>query len=140
MNHPETNSPGPDRRPRQKKPPRDGRSPARAWLHSNHARCGLITLFCAVILLVLFYVAARPERYDLSVGSVSPATITATKDVEDTVTTAERRRSAAAAIEPTYHLDETAADTVNALLKQVFEELRSVQLYGLTLRSPEDTA
>ena len=57
----------------------------------------------------------------------------------DEITTGERRRVAASAVEPTYHLDETAADEVNLQLRQVFDELRNVQLYGLTLRTPEDT-
>ena len=69
-------------------------------------------------------------------GAISRYTITATKDVVDQVTTDERKRAAAAAVEPTYHLDEDAADTVSADLKQVFNELRNVQLYGLTLRTP----
>ena len=57
----------------------------------------------------------------------------------DEVTTEERRKAAAAAVEPTYHLDETAFETVVTNLSNVFSEMRNVQLYGLTLRGPDDT-
>ena len=65
-----------------------------AWIHSAGARCTLVLVVGAVILFVLFCAACTQQRYDLSVGSMSHQTITATKAVQDTVTT-ESRRSAA---------------------------------------------
>ena len=113
----------------------------RAWLHSVQARCALVVTIGTLVLCALFCLASAPQHYDLKVGSISQATISATRDVVDEVTTEERRKAAAASVEPTYHLQEGAADEVMNSLRAVFAELRSVQLYGLTLRPgdlPED--
>ena len=62
----------------------------------------------------------------------------------DELTTENRRQAAADAVEPTYHLKEGASDEVMQHLTAVFDELRIVQQYGLTLRqdgeSEEETA
>ena len=60
----------------------------------------LIGLMTYVLLFGLLIAAARPEQYDLKVGQVSPLTITATKDVEDTVTTQQLIDAAVAAVQP----------------------------------------
>lgn len=118
---------------------KQGRSRFSAWLHSTKAKCALAVLLGSMMLLAMFCASCAPQRYNLKVGAISHQTITATKDVVDVVTTEERRKAAANAVEPTYHLQEGAADEVVTHLKQVFDELRSVQLYGLMLRTPEDT-
>lgn len=83
---------------KEKKPKKDGRSRLSAWLHSVQARCVLITTVACLVILGLFIAACAPERYDVRVGSISHAMITATKDVVDHVTTEERRRAAAQAV------------------------------------------
>lgn len=125
---------------------REGRRPRKAgqhrfsaWLHTSAAKCTGIVLIACVFLVVMFCFACAPQRYDLKVGSISRHTITATKDVVDEVTTQERKNVAAAAVEPTYHLQEGASEQVLSQLASVFDELRLVQQYGLTLRDPEDT-
>ena len=55
------------------------------WLHGAGAKCALIYAVGTLVLLVLFAAACAPQRYSLSVGAISHQTITATKDVEDTV-------------------------------------------------------
>lgn len=111
-----------------------------AWLHSVEARCTLIVLAGSLALFLLFSLASAPERYSLKIGTISHQTITATKDVVDQLTTEERRNAAANAVEPTYHLQEGAAETVMADLDGIFSELRTVQQYGLTLREEGETA
>lgn len=111
-----------------------------AWLHSVEARCTLIVLVGSLALFLLFGLACAPERYSLKIGAISHQTITATKDVVDQLTTEERRNAAASAVEPTYHLQEGATETVMADLDAIFSELRTVQQYGLTLREEGDTA
>lgn len=111
-----------------------------AWLHSVEARCTLIVLAGSLALFLLFSLASAPERYSLKIGAISHKTITATKDVVDQLTTEERRTAAANAVEPTYHLQEGASETVMADLENIFNELRTVQQYGLTLREEGDTA
>ena len=76
------------------------------WLHGAGAKCALIYAVGTLVLLVLFAAACAPQRYSLSVGAISHQTITATKDVEDTVTTESRRREASVRVEATYHFQE----------------------------------
>lgn len=116
-----------------------GRSRFAGWLHSTKAKCDFIILFGSVLLFLIFCVASAPQRYDLQIGTISHQSISASRDVVDVVTTEERKRVAAAAVEPTYHLKEGASDEVLAHLRQVLEELHAVQNYGLKLRTAEDT-
>ncbi|MBQ8654610.1 MAG: HDIG domain-containing protein [Clostridia bacterium] len=104
------------------------------WFHSVEARCTLIVAIGTLAIFGLFSLASAPQRYNLSVGSISHQTITATKDVVDEIATADRRSAAAAAVEPTYHLQEGASEEVMSSLEGLLAELRTVQQYGLTLR------
>lgn len=104
------------------------------WFHGIEARCTLVLLIGALALFGLFSLASAPQRYSLSVGSISNTTITATKDVVDEIATADKRTAAANAVEPTYRLKEGASESVLSDLDKVFDELRTVQQYGLTLR------
>ena len=82
------------------------------WLHGAGAKCALIYAVGTLVLLVLFAAACAPQRYSLSVGAISHQTITATKDVEDTVTTESRRREASVRVEATYHFQEGVTESV----------------------------
>ena len=108
-----------------------------AWFHGSSAKCALIILAGSLAMYLLFCLACAPQRYSLRVGAISHQTITATKDVEDTVTTEQRRKAAADAVEPTYHLKEGATEEVLASLDSLFNELRVVQQYGQTLRNAD---
>ena len=110
------------------------------WFHGIEARCALVVLLGGLALFGMFSLASAPQRYSLSVGSISHHTITATKDVVDEITTAERRTAAANAVEPSYHLKEGASEEVMSSLEKLFDELRTVQQYGLTLRGENVTA
>lgn len=110
----------------------------RQWLRSADAKCFAVILAGALLLYALFCAASAPKRYNVTVGSISHQTITATKDVVDELTTEQRRRAAAADVEPTYHLAEGASDEVLEKLESIFNELRVVQQYGLTLRQADE--
>ena len=112
----------------------------KSWLHTASARCCWILLLGWVILSLTLSLACAPERYALTVGSISRQTIAATKDVVDEITTQEARRAAANAVEPSYRLKEGVSDQVLTTLSQVFDDLRKVQQYGITLREESDTA
>ena len=109
------------------------------WLKSNNAKGMMLILLGGLLIFGLFCLSSAPKRYDLSVGAISHQTITATKDVEDTLATEERRKAAAAAVEPTYHQVEDASEEVMRTLDTVFGELRLVQQYGQTLRREDET-
>lgn len=65
---------------------------------------------------------------------MAPKTITAGKDIEDTITTQRRRQQAADAVAPVYHKDETVEQTVLADMESAFSELRSVRELGEQIR------
>ena len=80
----------------------------------------LIIVVSYCLLAVIIGLATLPSRYDIRVGQVSPVTITATKDVEDTVTTNQRREAAAKAVEPSYVQDSTVAPEVLSSVATAF--------------------
>ena len=104
------------------------------WFRHVNTRSTLLIVVFGLAALALLYAAITPKRYDLRVGTVSRHTITATRDVEDTVATEEKKKAAANAVEPTYIFQEGASEEVLQNLSEVFTELRTVQQYGLTLR------
>jgi len=99
-------------------------------LHSTTARCVYSLIAGTAVLCLLLMVAITPKRYDLKVGSISPATITASKEVIDEIATRQQQDAAAAAVDPTYIYKEDVSglvmDDLNAILKQV----SGVQQYG----------
>lgn len=123
---------------RVRKPSRTG-APLGVRFRSAATRCALIITAASLVLIAIFFLVSAPKRYQLTVGSISRYTITAARDVVDEITTTTRRDAAAAAVEPTYHLREGASDETMGNLTAVFDELRNVQQYGLTLRREGDT-
>ncbi len=111
----------------------------KSWFHTASARCCWILLLGWIILSLTLSLACAPERYALTVGSISRQTIAATKDVVDEIATQDAKRTAANAVEPSYRLNEGVSDMVLTTLSQIFDDLRKVQQYGLTLRNEDDT-
>ena len=109
----------------------------REWIHSPASKCVLLILAAFVIILVTFLCVCTPKKYDLYVGSISHVTVNATKDIVDEVTTEEKKKAAADAVEPSYYLQQGVKEEVLSSLESVFQELRTVQQYGLTLRSSD---
>lgn len=107
------------------------------WLTGNGLKCTLAVTLPAVLLFMLFCLACMSARYSLQVGDIAHQTITATKNVEDTVATEQARREAAASVESSYHLVEGASEEVLTKLDAVFHELGYVQQYGQNLRHTE---
>lgn len=103
------------------------------WLRGVGFKVDMVIAVSALLAFGLFCLISTPVRYDLQVGSIAPVTITASKDVLDEYTTEERRKAAANAVEPTYHLAEGTAEEVLTNLSALFSELRTVQQYGMTL-------
>ena len=89
--------------------------------------CVLVALMTYVLLFGMLVAAARPEQYDLRVGQVSPITITATKDVEDTVTTQQLIDIAVAAVQPNYVSDTTVMPQVMQGLEDCFRAMAEIR-------------
>ena len=108
------------------------------WFHSSACKSACILLVGFILAFLLYCVFCAPQQYDLSVGSIAHETISATKDVVDEVTTEERRQTAAAAVEPSYRFQEGIKEEVLSSLKDVFNELRTVQQYAMTLHEDQN--
>ncbi len=109
------------------------------WIHSASSRCFLMYLLTSLLILLLFFLVCVPKKYSLSVGSISHDTINATKDVVDEVNTQEKKNAAAAAVEPTYRFQQGVKEEVLINLGKAFDELRTIQQYGVTLRTENST-
>ena len=110
----------------------------RTWLRSSSSICALLILATFVIILGIYLCVCTPRKYDLRIGSISHVTVDATKDVVDEVTTEEKRNAAAETVEPKYVFQQGVKEEVLSSLSDVFQELRTIQQYGLTLRPSGD--
>ena len=64
-------------------------------------------------------------------------TVDATKEVIDEVTTEEKRAAAEATVEPTYRFQQGVKEEVLSSLEDTFNELRTIQQYGVTLKKDD---
>ena len=87
----------------------------------------LIVLATGLLLAFMLAYSVTPEQYDLQVDQASPITITASRDVEDAVTTQALIDQAVAAVQPYYRNDTTVAPAVLADLDAAFTALESLR-------------
>lgn len=114
----------------------DGNRPSwLQWFRTDLFKCILMDVTCFALILMLFFLICVPKKYNLSVGSISHDTINATKDVVDEVATQEKKNTAAAQVEPTYRFQQDVKEEVMNALADSFNELRTIQQYGITLRT-----
>lgn len=100
---------------------------------------GVVLLAVGMFLMACIYMlASTPERYNLTVGSIAPETITATRDVVDEITTIQRRQAAAAAVQPSYHLIDGVEAEVLQKLNLVMDEMKAVINYSDLLLSESE--
>ena len=85
---------------------------------------GLVTYLTLYAMLVA---TISPDQYDLRVGQVSPITITASRDVEDTLATQQLKDAAMNAIQPSYYTDSEAQTKVMENLQSAFLRLETVR-------------
>ena len=101
----------------------------------SHKSKQIIFAVCLYLLILLVcIVSITPKQYDLSIGEVSPVTITASKDVVDEISTERRRVLAAEAVSPVYYKDDSVSNAVMADLEKTFSEMRSVRELGQQIR------
>ena len=85
---------------------------------------GLITYF---VLYAMLVATISPDQYDLRVGQVSPITITASRDVEDSIATQQLKDAAMKAVQPSYYTDSEAQNKVMENLRSAFLRLETVR-------------
>jgi len=86
----------------------------------------MIAAAAVAALFLMMASAIAPERYDLKVGEVSARTITASKDVTDTITTQMLVEAAVREVQPSYQSDEDVMPEVLAKLEDSFAQLRAL--------------
>ena len=110
-------------------------------LHNLFQRLGergkrlLLATGVYLVFLLIAVFSVSPEQYDLKTGDVAPATITASRDIVDEITTERRRASAQNTVSSVYYKDETVADQVLSDMEACFTELRAVRELGAQIRS-----
>jgi putative nucleotidyltransferase with HDIG domain len=90
----------------------------------------LMSLFIAIAAYVALFLlmagALSPERYDLKVGEVATRTITASKDVKDTITTNMLIEAAVREVQPSYQSDDSVMPEVLSNIEDSFAQLRAL--------------
>lgn len=108
-------------------------------LQSERAKCLYVLTAGGLVLLLLFWIAITPERYNLKVGDISHTTITASKDVVDEISTSRQREEAARHVEPTYLYKDNVASEVKQNLTNIMTQVNAVQQYGQGVLSQNAT-
>ncbi len=122
-----------------KMPGKDGNKKLSAFVHSRTLMSVLMLMLGFALVFCVFMVVATPKRHDLKVGDISDTTITATKDIEDTIATQKLRDAAAASIvDGTTKLDTTITATVDESVLSVLSAmtLAREQYDAVTLATP----
>lgn len=87
----------------------------------------VVSVIIGVITLILIYalvaVSITPVKYDLVVGQEAPATITANKDIEDTISTQAAKDAAKEAVSPMYTVDEGITTSVKQDIANAFDNM-----------------
>lgn len=91
--------------------------------------------FSIILIAILYLVSvflpvltAMPPEVSLNAGDICSETITATKEIEDTVATQLLREEAMQKVEPIYVLDDTVLKSVTDNIKNDFEAVKKVRL------------
>ena len=99
------------------------------WLRSDLFKCILMDIAAYLIILVIFFFVCVPKKYDLSVDSIAPETIKATRDVIDEEETNKQKDEQAAKVPDCYV-------SITEALEIAFRELQAVHQYAQSLVEP----
>ena len=114
------------------------RADIKAWFHSVSFKCFLLIIAAGILVFTVFLFVCTPKRYDLTEGVRAHETILATRDVVDEVRTQEKQETAVAKVELVYKYRNVTQEVMTAL-DEAFEELRTIQQYGESLRLNNQT-
>ncbi len=84
----------------------------------------LLYLICAAVMVL----GAIPPVREFAVGSISPETVTATRDIVDEYTTEANRQLEMQKVQPIYKIDEAVASEATANLQAAFDQLEQVRV------------
>lgn len=107
---------------------------------SSVIRSVLIGVIAFMLLFALLLTGIAPDQYDIHVGQPSSKTVYATKDVEDSVTTEQKRQAAANQVEPSYKSVDTSVNTaVLSDMQHSFEAILKLKAEFASLGGSEIT-
>lgn len=96
-------------------------------------RQGFVAALIGVLTLLLVYslvaLSVTPVKYDIKAGDVAPATITASREITDTVTTDQLKAQAIAAVSPMYSSNEESTRAVKDNISAFFDNMLPVLDY-----------
>lgn len=95
----------------------------------QRAAAVIIIAITFAIVYALTALSVMPVRYDIEAGDVAPATITASRDIEDKITTETARAEARKAVEPVYTKDESVTAAVIKQVSSYFDGAESAAEY-----------
>lgn len=82
--------------------------------------CVGILAACFVLMYLIVLTVASPRQYELQVGDIAPQTITATKDVEDSMTMDKLKAEARNSVQTVTIRDEQVAERISEELTRIF--------------------
>ncbi|MGI5850016.1 MAG: HD family phosphohydrolase [Christensenellales bacterium] len=89
---------------------------------SNQRAVAVITSVVTLIIVFIFVaISVTPVKYDIAAGEVAPATITAGREVVDTVSTQAAAEEAKALVQPVYTIDETVTANIKQHINGFFD-------------------
>lgn len=91
----------------------------------------LIGFATYIALFGMLVAVITPDQYDLRVGQVSPITITASRDVEDTLATQQLKKAAMDAVQPSYITDNEVHTKVIGNLENAFDRMDAVRNWSI---------
>lgn len=77
-----------------------------------------------IIIFIILMTAILPKQYSIKVGDILQHPISATRDVEDTLTTEELRQAARESVSNIYRFDENITESVLVEVEQVFDQIK----------------
>jgi len=77
-----------------------------------------------VIIFIMLMAVILPKQYTLKVGDILQHPISATRDVEDTLTTEELRQAARESVSNIYRFDENITESVIVEIEQIFDQIQ----------------
>ena len=104
-----------------------------AYFDTPNFRGIAIMVVGTLLAATAFVLSLTPVRYNLVAGMVPNATIAATRDVVDEVTTDHNRRLAASNVTPTYRYQDGVTEQVLSKIDEVYLQLSAVRQYAQNL-------
>ena len=97
------------------------------FIQSSKFLGAVLAIVNYVIIFIMLMAAILPKQYSLKVGDILQYPISATRDVEDTLTTEELRQAARQNVSNIYRFDENITESVIVEVEQIFDQIEGAR-------------